>query len=277
MKTAIHWLAATSAPTGTPHPDRQRAWLIFESDENGEYRLFQLPPGKYTCDGELFRSAIRGAAVFIRTGPSAVDRLCNQNYESVIEVAPGSERTGVDVRMHTTAITQLDGHFSSDGVDWHGKQLRVLLDSTDPASRENLGAVIDQEKGTFHFARVFPGSYDLVAFSQAPLNPIGAIERIEVEDKPAGVLLTLAHSFDLDGTIEIIEDSDNSQKIPLRPVQHSTFAGTRVGFRRLYPERQQRRRNVHHQIGAADALPVNRRRAGRIPQIGLARQHRHKR
>ena len=191
------------------------------SDENGEYRLSHLAAGKYKV---LVRC---GAPPFeprpFSSGPDPPPHLAylNQYFAmaadeksaQVIEVAAGSEKSGVDFRMRTGAITQIHGTFSPTGADWRSEPVQVLLVSVDASMSAPIpGARMNREKGTFDFDRVFPGSYYLTAFSimGSPENRIAAFEHVEVKDRPVEMTVEMKRAFDLTGSIEV-ENPDNKK------------------------------------------------------------------
>jgi hypothetical protein len=193
---------------------------VANPDESGEYRMFHLAPGKYTISANCFAQPFQTRAFSSGPDPPQSLAYATEYYESandtksaqVIEVAPGSEKSGVDFQMRTAAVTQIHGRFSPGGADWHGQPVGVRLIAIDSVALAPPPR-LDQEKGTFDFPRVFPGSYYLAVFSNGTSeNRIGAVERIEVKDKPVEVVLNLSHGIDLSGTLEL-ENNDNNKKI----------------------------------------------------------------
>ncbi|HLH39193.1 MAG TPA: carboxypeptidase-like regulatory domain-containing protein [Bryobacteraceae bacterium] len=195
-----------------------------QSDENGEYRVSRLTPGRYVVSANCFTLPFQPRPFSAGPDPPPSLAYAMQYYggstdpktAETIEVAAGSEKPGIDFRMRPAAVTQIYGAFSPSGADWHGAGTIVQLypaDSVLPGPAVG-GAPIDQQKGTFTLQRVFPGSYIIVAISNTSGKRNAALERIEVKDRPAQVVLTLAPGVDVSGSIQV-ESSDSSAKIAL--------------------------------------------------------------
>lgn len=201
------------------HPDH-RVSATASADENGEYRLSRLAAGKYLVSLNCFAAPFQPRPFSSGPDPPPSRAYAMQYYQSAadaksaqaIEVAPGSEKSGVDFQMHIAAVTQIHGKFSPAGADWHGETISPMLIPADPAAPFQPSPVDrDQNKGTFNFPRVFPGSYFVGAVSNGnPENRIGGFVRVEVQDQPVDVVITLSHGVDVNGAVEI-ENNNNRQ------------------------------------------------------------------
>ncbi len=207
-----------------PHPAKNPEQGVMmsgnsNSNQDGEYRISGMPPGKYIlnarCQQPLFQPRPFSAgpeppptlAYPVQYYPLAGDAKSAQ----VVELMPGTEKSGVDFRMRPTAVTQVRGTLS--GADWHGGNPVVLqLVPLDQSARGmTTGGNLDQAKGTFEFRQVFPGSYMLVAFSNGNEdNRIAGSQRIDVSDQPVNVGLELRHAMDLSGKVEMETGGSNS-------------------------------------------------------------------
>ena len=190
------------------------------TNEDGEYRIYGMPPGKYIltaqCQGRVFQPRP------FSSGPEPPPTLAYpmQYYPlardvksaQALELTPGAEKSGVDFRMKPAGVTQVRGTFS--GVDGHGNngmmmQL-VTLDSS-LEGRMGMGASVNQEKGTFEFQQVFPGTYLLVSFLNGDdESRAGATRQIDVSDRPVDIALELRRGTDLNGKVEIETGGNNS-------------------------------------------------------------------
>jgi len=198
------------------------------TNDDGEYRHYAIPAGKYRliarCNAAVFQARPFSAG----PDPPPSQAYPPQYYPlasdiksaQIIELAPGSEKSRLDFRMKPAAVTQVRASFSPSGADWHGHDdLQPDLFPADPsATRQfDMGGNFDSTKGTVEFQKVFPGSYVLVIASRGQNgNPIGAMQRIEVKDKPLGTTIELRPAADLNGSIQL-EDT-GSNKIPLNQV-----------------------------------------------------------
>ncbi len=196
------------------------------SNQDGEYRIHSLAPGKYIV------SVRCGVPAFVArpfsAGPDPPPSLAYpmQFYPAVsdaksaqpVEVAAGAEKAGVDFRMRPMAITQVRGSVSSSTGDLPsdgGLQIQLV-----PAERpeETMGTGLSRP-GAFEFATVFPGSYYLVAMNNGdPTKRLSAVEKIEVKDRPVEVALTLSPGVDIAGTVTV-EDSNAPNKVSVATVQ----------------------------------------------------------
>jgi hypothetical protein len=129
----------------------------------------------------------------------------------LVELTPGNEKSGIDFQMSPAPVTQVRGTFSA-GADWRSGLVLQLI----PIDRRgvNIGAGPNQDKGTFEFRQVFPGSYALIAYALgSEENRVGAWQRVDVGDKPVELALELKHAIDLTGKVEI-ESSGNTTNKP---------------------------------------------------------------
>jgi len=206
------------------------------SNQDGEYRIHGLAPGKYLV------SVRCGTAAFVprpfSTGPDPPPSLAYpmQFYPAVsdaksaqpMELAAGVEKPGVDFRMRPMPITQVRGTVSSSTGDLapeRGVQIQLVpLDRPD----ETIGTGLNGPR-SFEFATVFPGSYYLVAMINGdPTKRMSAVEKIEVKDRPIEVALTLSPGVDMAGTVTV-DDSNAPTKISVATVQVQLIPELRAG------------------------------------------------
>jgi len=191
------------------------------SDEDGIYRLAAIPPGKYIFSVQCMQPAFQPRPFSSGPDPPPSQAYAMQYYPGasdpksaqVVDLAAGSERTGIDFKMKPTAVTEVRGNFSPAGADWHGRNMNLQLLPADPSIQRGFGGRenVDSEKGTFDLQMVFPGSYVLAASSFGGTNEdaVGFMERIEVGDKVVEKVIELRHSMDVNGSVTI-EGNTNS-------------------------------------------------------------------
>jgi protocatechuate 3,4-dioxygenase beta subunit len=203
----------------SPHPAKSpNQGVSFQggtqpSDADAEFRIFGLAPGKYVI------SANCGVAVFqprpLSAGPDPPPSAAyplqyyplakDAKSAEVIELFAGMEKPGVDFRMRPVPVTQIHGRISSAGADVHGDRVYVQLMPVDWRRGVGLGpiaAAFDDNKSTFDFRQVFPGSYLLIAGSYDPEHPNGFEQRIEVADRPLNLTVELRPAVELKGTMQ---------------------------------------------------------------------------
>ncbi len=193
------------------------------SNQDGEWRAFGIPPGKYTASAHCGRAVFQARPLSAGPDPPPSRAYPIQYYPlsaeskgaQVIELTGGNEKSGVDFLMSPVPVTQVRAVFAPGGADWHGDQLAMqLLRSGERMMNSAIGGAPNLDKGTFDFRQVFPGSYTLVAFSQGPEeNRIGAWQRVDVSDKPVDLVVELKHALDLTGKVEIESSGNNTNKI----------------------------------------------------------------
>lgn len=197
------------------------------SDVDGVYRLAGVPAGKYLlsidCNRPVFepRAFSSGPAPPpTRAYPSLYfPAALDEKSAEVIELFPGMEKAGVDFRMKPAPVTQVRGTFSGDA--WRGQgnlNLQLMNVDSDGPNRFSMGSTINQEKGTFEFRKVFPGSYMLIGFSSGSEagNGVGAFLNVEVKDQPVNTVVEWRHAVDVSGTAQL--ENPGSQTISLNQV-----------------------------------------------------------
>ncbi len=197
------------------------------SDVDGVYRLAGVPAGKYLlsidCQRPVFEARPFSAGPDLpptRAYPSMYfPAALDEKSAEVIELFAGMEKAGVDFRMKPAPVTQVRGTFSGDA--WRGQgnlNLQLMnVDSQGP-NRFSMGSAINQEKGTFEFRKVFPGSYMLIGFSNGSEsgNGVGAFLNVEVKDQPVSTVVEWRHAADVSGTAQL--ENPGSQTISLNQI-----------------------------------------------------------
>ena len=195
------------------------------SASEGEYRLYDITPGKYIVQAQCRQPAFQPRP--LSAGPDLPPAFAypEQYYPAagsadsaeVIELAPGAERSGVDFKIRPVAVTQI--RVTMAGSEWRGrKDLAWRLAPADNPNSTNGGRVIDTTKDAFDIPQVFPGSYFLLVGSVGAVPdggaPLGAFQRIDVGARPVQTTVSLHPAVDLNGTIRIEDPSGTSQLTP---------------------------------------------------------------
>jgi hypothetical protein len=206
------------------------SWMGGPSNEDGEYRLYQIAPGKYILSAQCGRPVFQPRPFSSGPDPPPSTAYPPQYYPltndakaaQMVELAGGTEKTGVDFQMSPAAVTQIRGAFSPAGADSRKYPVAMQLVPLDDRGR-NRGVMnpnVDQAKGTFELPQVFPGSYILTFFSQGgDQDRIGAQQRVDVGDRPVELTIELRHAIDISGRLEIDSSGNSTNKVIPNQIQ----------------------------------------------------------
>jgi hypothetical protein len=135
-------------------------------DENGEYRLFNLPPGQYavvvTYGASKRVVSMTGEAEAGALG-SGVTYYPSNSQPRIFSVSGGEEYRDIDFSVVPGALYEISGKLDIDSPK-RGFWL-ALTSQSQPAFAMAMTSA--KEDGTFHFAGVPPGSYSLFAVGPA--------------------------------------------------------------------------------------------------------------
>src|SRR5581483_4641969 len=142
-----------------------------QTDENGEYRIDNIPAGKYYVEARCFQ-AIPMPHAFIRRDAMAVvptltyaplfyPASTDLSGATRVSLAPGTELSGIDFRMAPAIGVPLRGRVQPVSPD--SNILLTLLPQDPLLRRSQQGARVNPTNGEFRIANVRPGSYELVA------------------------------------------------------------------------------------------------------------------
>jgi Carboxypeptidase regulatory-like domain len=197
---------AAAHPASRPSEDRATG----STSNSGEYRLEELPAGPYLISVNC--QAVPFTPRPLSSGPdppptSAYPRhyfsgALDAKSAVAVTLSPGAEYSGVDFQMRPTSVFQVRGTFSVAGSGTKGIEAPVNLLLISPESQ--IGPTdLNPGRGTFVFDRVFPGSYDLLAFTFAPEARVGGFMHVEVKNRPVETALELTHGFDVNGNVTL--------------------------------------------------------------------------
>jgi protocatechuate 3,4-dioxygenase beta subunit len=200
--------------------------------DDGTYRLSGVAAGKYILSAQCSDEVFQPRPLSAGPDPPPTSAYPMQYYSGagdaksaqVVEVAAGTEKSGVDFQMHPVAVTHIHGTFAGGGADGRalGANLNVLLMPVEENHYDGFtfrGRAQVNEDGTFDIHEVFPGSYYLVASSPAAFlaggapqranaaSMVGGVMRVDVTDKPLNATLALHPAMDISGKVEIEGDA----------------------------------------------------------------------
>lgn len=211
-------LAWTTSKQGTREVRIPRGSIPAMSNDLGEYRVSQLPPGKYRlCATPL--AAIQPSQSPPGTGPMKPEPIdatvCYPNAAALdqgteIEVQDGAELPGVDLRLlHVTSVAVRG---TVTGLPAGGSGVSVLALTQKGLGNAGMSyarkTVVDAASGRFEFKGVVPGQY----FIHSLPTGLGAAAflvkaPVEVRDQPISELEVPAVTpFELKGRVILPEN-----------------------------------------------------------------------
>jgi hypothetical protein len=211
-----------------------------QSDENGEYRIANLPAGKYYLMANCPQT-IPLPHAFIRRGSAAdLTRLAYRNLfypgtsdpsgAARVELQSGGLVAGIDFRMVPASGVTVRGRIRPSSFEGNSQ---VNLQPSDPLRRwvGQLGGRVNSSTGEFQFPNVQPGSYELEAFATAGKQSYFARVPVEVgTSAPDPVELLMSPGAQISGTLVIEVDdkqppNPNPVRIMLNPLGSQMFFG----------------------------------------------------
>jgi hypothetical protein len=182
-----------------------------ETNDRGEFRLFGLAPGGYLLFAQApphfrERPSRAGGGVpeeqFVQTYYPGVPDLAGA---ALVEVAPGQEVAGRDIRMRLEPVVRVRGRLVPASAQ---ASLRNLSVGLAPRDRRQAGAfqfnTMPAPDGSFEIPNVRPGSYYLFALRR-DLRPY-LVGRVPVEvglSDVTDVLLPVGETLSLSGRMRI--------------------------------------------------------------------------
>jgi protocatechuate 3,4-dioxygenase beta subunit len=183
-----------------------------ETDDRGEYRLFGLSPGRYFVSAVLPQwGRFSGGAETEETQPNQqgyAKMYCPGTPDAAkataISVKGGEEIPSVEIFMRQVAVFRIRGHVYNQITHKASTQTEILL-MPKTKSREwggELRSSIQKQDGSFEFADVMPGSYELTAMWFDDGQP--HIARLPIDMGNAdldGVSIAIVPGIDINGRI----------------------------------------------------------------------------
>jgi hypothetical protein len=188
-----------------------------QTDEKGEYRISNLPGGKYYIQVRCFKTIPLPHAFVRRDAIMDVPKLsyaplfypgaADPMSAAKVQATPGAGISGIDFKMVPARGATIRGHAgpASAGI------IQLNLAPKDLLTREfrTQGQRVNAATGEFRIQNVLPGSYDLVASTAEGGQSFFAKTSVEVGDAPLDPIdLTLAPAPTVTGTILIEGDTN---------------------------------------------------------------------
>lgn len=182
------------------------------SDDRGEYRIFNLMPGKYVVSATPVGN-LAGMGVRRRAGSKAAEEAYVPTYypgvsdpetAAPLEISAGQELNGIDFTLIPQRTVRVRGRVIGAGADRGSAQVVLLPRSARTPMRGRAREDSVERDGTFELAGVSPGSYILTAMRYEEGATYSAREPLEVGGSDVeGVTLALTPSGVLSGKLVV--------------------------------------------------------------------------
>ena len=193
-----------------------------QSDDNGEYRISNLPRGKYYIEARcnqmvpLPHAFVRRASATdlpsLAYAPLLYPGAADLAVAAKVDAAPGVDISGIDFHMAPQRAFTVRGHVG--GAD---RNIQLNLAPTDSVRpHPGRGARVNPSTGEFQIANVLPGSYELIGFAFDEGR--SAFGKVSVEvgaTPPEPIDLTLAPAPAINGSLSI----EGDVKVPMNAVR----------------------------------------------------------
>ncbi len=192
------------------------------TNDLGEYRIFGLAPGRYFLSATWASTGFMGSGsglVAVTTGPNPTELTYAPTYfpgtsdatqASPIQIAPGAELRGIDLRLLRIPTIRIRGKVLNAVTGRPGRGTMVgLLTRNDPYTGRNFSAV--EADGSFEIRGVIPGSYELNANWSEGEQRYSASQPLEVANAPIeGLQLVIAPGVEISGRLQVEGQADLS-------------------------------------------------------------------
>jgi hypothetical protein len=181
------------------------------SDPDGRYRIGNLPPGKYrvqampASSGNLPPEIRTDGTTEVHHAPTYYPSSLTMSSATQLDIAPGTECTGIDVQMIRGSIVAVRGAVS--GIPAGERDIYVLARKIEPpqSGGRRIRRFVDQRRvnpdASFVIWRLDPGSYILSAQAYREGWASPPVEVVVGDKDVAGVALRLTPVLDISGKV----------------------------------------------------------------------------
>jgi len=209
------------------YPDGLRRYSIAGgsfTDDRGEFRVFDLSPGRYYVRAWLPPSAgyqrrrtasealppnIHSSIPELEYAPAYFPDAGDLGSATASLVAPGSETSGLEIRLHPVPVFHIRGKVSNLPRE-PSRQLGVRdCGRVEVASPSWLYIASTEADGSFDFAGVTPGAYCVMLIPAGRDTPVYAGQTVTVADRNLeNVSLAAAPMIPVSGVVRIEGQGD---------------------------------------------------------------------
>ncbi len=183
-----------------------------EANDLGEYRLYNLTPGKYLLSaGFESNSGMRRAFTAFLGGREDREAMVTTYFPGTtdpaqaasVSVDPGAELHSMDFSIMPSGLFHIRGRVLGVSSGTSGFAGGVMLrkgNSRLMTMMPEKTSAVNQKDGTFDLDEVAPGSYDIIAFEMSENTPQMTHRTVEVRGADVdGVVLTFEPSVTIKG------------------------------------------------------------------------------
>jgi hypothetical protein len=192
------------------------------TDDRGEYRMFNLPPGRYYVLAEATpRSArrmfqpnlqVRGALPPSTLGAAYYPGVAEAARATELQALPGAELDGIDISLAPEKRYSIRGKFPADDAGKARRNVRVVGRSGNMARFQPMSL---PARDGYEVRDIAPGSYTVIGDSVNPTHPeerLFARQAVDIIDRDVdGVDLTFSPGIKVQGTVKV----EGSAALPL--------------------------------------------------------------
>jgi protocatechuate 3,4-dioxygenase beta subunit len=207
-----------------------------QTDDRGEYRMFNLPPGRYYVRAEAtprssprmfqFNAQVRGTLPPTTLAAAYYPGAADPSRATELQALPGAELDGIDISLAPEKRYSIRGKLPAGDPSKARRGVRVAERSGNMARFQSLSF---PGRDTYEVRDVAPGSYIVIGDSIDPANPEErqfARQPVDVVDRDVdGVDLTFSPGVKVKGTVKV----DGSATVPLGDLtlflQSTDFSG----------------------------------------------------
>jgi protocatechuate 3,4-dioxygenase beta subunit len=191
-----------------------------QTNELGEYTLPGLAPGPYIIKADVLQSSSASRETLL---PVYFPNTTNASMASVVDLPPGVNFNGVDLRMNDVRAVRVSGHVKDGTTGEPALGAAVtLVPRRGTVATGSLKRTQTGDMGSFEFLNMAPGSYDVVATTAGRLAASISIE-IGNDDIEA-VNLVLQPQLSIKGKVSLANQQNEQGNVNL--------SGIRVELRR---------------------------------------------
>ncbi len=204
--------------------------------ELGDFRVYNLPPGRYSLRVMPPGGPAPGGAARVTTLPTS--------YGEAINLSPGQVVSGITIALRRGPVYRIQGKVNGVSPGSSTSDMTLMLTPRDARGPSEMAAVLAMAErvggargvsadGSFELGNVEPGAYFLTAmrvlrrtdaFGRVPVNVAGG--------DVSGVLVPLGGTLELSGTVRVEGREKNTlgpAQVLLTPLEADPILGTSQG------------------------------------------------